>query len=414
MDTFPSYGTLYGYSPFREVQLFIDGMLAGVVWPFPIIFTGGVVPGLWRPIVGIDAFDLKEDEIDITPWLPLLCNGNSHNFTLRVSGLNDNGNGTATLSETTDSYWWVSGKLFLWLDEAGHVTTGQGPSRVTPSPDFKVSSYIYKTANGSNETLTYQVDAQRSLSFQSTINLSNGTKIASWTQSLSYSNSANITDMGNIQTNVQHTSGHALSSSGYARQFSYPLYAYSTAETVGDNLTLTAIVNRGKNEQTLGRPVFPTGLESFSDAESMRSPSNTFQGSSLATTQNGSATYMANQTASTSYSFGTTEQDMTFSGVRADRGNTGHGAFSPFPKITQNTELFHRHATAVNGSVVQDDETLIHTAVSHKHPSPSDVGSGITSNFFGALLSGFPGRGGRVTLAGSFGAKGTTRGGKFV
>jgi len=34
-------GFLYGQSPFREVQLFIDGILAGVVWPFPIIFTGG-------------------------------------------------------------------------------------------------------------------------------------------------------------------------------------------------------------------------------------------------------------------------------------------------------------------------------------------------------------------------------------
>lgn len=66
VDTFPRYGGLYGYSPLREVQLLIDGMLAGVAWPFPTIFTGGVVPGLWRPIVGIEAFDLKEYEVDIT------------------------------------------------------------------------------------------------------------------------------------------------------------------------------------------------------------------------------------------------------------------------------------------------------------------------------------------------------------
>lgn len=44
-ETFPQTGEFYGYSPFREVQLFIDGMLAGVAWPFPVIFTGGVVPG---------------------------------------------------------------------------------------------------------------------------------------------------------------------------------------------------------------------------------------------------------------------------------------------------------------------------------------------------------------------------------
>jgi hypothetical protein len=33
--------TLYGYSPIREVQLWIDGLLAGVAFPFPVIFTGG-------------------------------------------------------------------------------------------------------------------------------------------------------------------------------------------------------------------------------------------------------------------------------------------------------------------------------------------------------------------------------------
>ena len=102
-STFP--GTLSGYSPFREVQLYIDGMLAGVVWPFPIIFTGGVVPGFWRPVVGIDAFDLKEDEIDITPWLPLLCDGASHRYDIKIAGLKDNGKGNGVLTQGVGSFW---------------------------------------------------------------------------------------------------------------------------------------------------------------------------------------------------------------------------------------------------------------------------------------------------------------------
>lgn len=40
VDDFPGM-SLPKYLPFREVQLFIDGTLAGVVWPFPIIFSGG-------------------------------------------------------------------------------------------------------------------------------------------------------------------------------------------------------------------------------------------------------------------------------------------------------------------------------------------------------------------------------------
>lgn len=35
---------LLAHSPFREVQLLIDGQLAGVAWPFPTIFTGGIAP----------------------------------------------------------------------------------------------------------------------------------------------------------------------------------------------------------------------------------------------------------------------------------------------------------------------------------------------------------------------------------
>jgi hypothetical protein len=90
---------LFGFSPFREVQVYIDDQLAGVQWPFCVIFTDGVVPGLWSPIVGIDAFDLKEYEIDITPWLPVLCDGIRHTFAIEVSGLSDNGGNTATISE---------------------------------------------------------------------------------------------------------------------------------------------------------------------------------------------------------------------------------------------------------------------------------------------------------------------------
>ena len=66
---------------------------------------------LWRPIVGIDAFDLREDEIDITPWLTLLCDGLSHVFTVKVTGLSGDHNGTAKLSDTVGNYWVVTGKV---------------------------------------------------------------------------------------------------------------------------------------------------------------------------------------------------------------------------------------------------------------------------------------------------------------
>jgi hypothetical protein len=122
VDTFPSNpGWLYGYSPFREIQVVIDGKLAGVSWPFPSLFTGGVDPGLWRPIVGIDAYDLPTFEIDATPWLPLLCDGNPHTFGIKIVGFDKfvSGN-TGSIGEN----WWVTGNVFVWLDAHSNQTTG--------------------------------------------------------------------------------------------------------------------------------------------------------------------------------------------------------------------------------------------------------------------------------------------------
>lgn len=121
-NTFPSNaGWLYGYSPFREIELLIDGNLAGVSWPFPSLFTGGVDPGLWRPIAGIDAYDLPSFEVDITPWLPLLCDGNAHTLGFKVVGYDSS---TKSHIGTVGENWYVTGSVFVWLDKEGKHTTG--------------------------------------------------------------------------------------------------------------------------------------------------------------------------------------------------------------------------------------------------------------------------------------------------
>jgi hypothetical protein len=121
INTFPSNpGWLYGFSPFREIQLFIDGQLAGVNWPFPLLFTGGVDPGLWRPIVGIGAYDLPSFEIDVTPWLGALCDGKSHTFEINVVGYDEQIGGIGDVGEN----WYVSGAVFVWLDGNSNQTTG--------------------------------------------------------------------------------------------------------------------------------------------------------------------------------------------------------------------------------------------------------------------------------------------------
>ena len=361
VDTFASTtGTLYGYSPFREVQLLIDGQLAGVSWPFPVIFTGGIVPGLWRPIAAIDAFDLREHEIDITPWLPLLCDGLSHSFEIRVAGLNDDGNDKASLAETVGSYWVVSGKIFIFSDASGSITTGTHPAISVPAPDIELSSSIATNATGANETLTYNTTVSRRLSISSTIYTSHGSQLATWEQILEYRNLNALTAQGTTQSTIQNTSGSDLSSSvEYANTYSYPLSVNSTFSIFASGaFGIDATLSHGLVYDIRGPSVFPSGIQSFeistqatfpipgrSQPQSIILPSSIpkFNGALITTTQSGSASYLSAGKAS--YSYGTTEQDFEFRGARS--GNA-----------TAVYELYRRHVKAVNSSVVEDQQTL--------------------------------------------------------
>lgn len=351
----PYDGTLYGYSPWREIQLYIDGSLAGVVWPFPIIFTGGVVPGLWRPIVGIDAFDLREYEIDITPWLGVLSDGNPHTFDIKVAGVIDNGhNGTGVISETVGSSWYVSGKIFLWLDSnPKSITTGSKPKVSSPAPKISVSQYLTTDSTGANETLTYTTNVERSLSISAEIHSEGGSAVSTWTQSLAATNYGQYIAFGATQYNLQSTKGTDQSSnsraatSAYKAVYSYPLTANTTylIDPVSGNYSITATVERGLDLDISGPAVFPTGLQPFSSLPASHALTSGFSGTTLSTTQNGSAVYFASPNAGTSSSFGSTAQSFRFTGVDVDGGI--------------DTELYSRDVTAVNATVVRDRETLL-------------------------------------------------------
>ena len=200
-------GDLGEYSSFREVQLLIDGELAGVVWPHPTIFTGGIAPGLWRPEVGLDAFDLREQEIDITPYLPYLQNSKKHQFEIRVLGIAEE-HGRATVEATIGDYWVVTGKIFLFAGDLGpeasqkplsvhNSVTNLSPIALSPDPSISILNTVTQTSNGTNSSLTSFITVRRSL------RISSGAGI--WTQSL-FSSSSNSLERFGLSQITQHNS----------------------------------------------------------------------------------------------------------------------------------------------------------------------------------------------------------------
>ncbi|KAJ5142042.1 hypothetical protein N7526_003037 [Penicillium atrosanguineum] len=317
-------GELYGYSPFREIQLYIDGMLAGFVWPFPVIFTGGVAPGFWHPIVGIDAFDLRMPEIDISPFLPLLQDGEEHSFEIRVTGLTVSADGTVTLADTIGSYWVVTGNIFLFTE--GKEDSKELVARGSAIPFTATRNLVQ--GESENNTLSYSIVAERTFSASS--------DKFSWTQKLSFSNYGYLNQQGYSQVNKQLTSGvSTLTELGdklgsYETTFNYPLLVNATYGITAGSLIIDSWMKRGLDIEASGGP----GISTYTFASGP---------SELHTTQSGQAQYKSTTNGTTSW------------GDTADEFHS-----------TGNGESYSRSVRAVGGDVVYDTKSAA-KSVSSSH-----------------------------------------------
>ncbi|KAK9269102.1 hypothetical protein L1049_000871 [Liquidambar formosana] len=107
----------------------MDGEVVGAIWPFTVIFTGGVNPLLWRPITAIGSFDLPSYDIEITPFLGTILDGKTHEFGFTVTN--------------ALNVWYIDANLHLWLDNESQKTTGKLlthnalPPLISLESDFK-------------------------------------------------------------------------------------------------------------------------------------------------------------------------------------------------------------------------------------------------------------------------------------
>src|SRR6266702_5528878 len=128
-DAYANANGLCGGGAFREIKVFLDGTLAGVVWPFPYVFTGGVNPYLWRPIPAVDAFKEPAYIVDLTPFAGMLADGQPHTISFSVV---NNG-----------FYWQIVGNLLVYRDPVLTTTTGKlTNNQISPSATQSISQTI--------------------------------------------------------------------------------------------------------------------------------------------------------------------------------------------------------------------------------------------------------------------------------
>ena len=69
---------------FRETEISIDGKPAGIAPVYPWIYTGGLDPGLWVPVPGVQTLNLLPYRVDLTPFAGTLDDGNPHSVGVSV------------------------------------------------------------------------------------------------------------------------------------------------------------------------------------------------------------------------------------------------------------------------------------------------------------------------------------------
>ncbi|SPO32146.1 related to peptide-n4- (n-acetyl- beta -glucosaminyl) asparagine amidase [Ustilago trichophora] len=196
----------YGHGPYREVQLYIDGQFAGFVTPYPVIFTGGINPLLWRPSANYGTFDQPTYNIDITPWVGGLTDGKEHSFELAVVSSEVGG-------RINDASWFVSGNVQVYLDASEKRTVGS-VVKVEKGGEF-VDGYTRGKMEGDplvNGTLSYEVGLKQPRSFgvAGTIKTGSGVEyVAGWYQTAQFTNRGFVN--ATTQTNDQKSYGSTRS-----------------------------------------------------------------------------------------------------------------------------------------------------------------------------------------------------------
>jgi hypothetical protein len=158
-----------GNTAFRETEVYIDGVPAGVAPVYPWIYTGGIDPYLWRPIVGIQTLNFPAYRVDLTPFAGQLSDGTPHAVSLNVFNVNGYFSTTATLLVYQDhASAQVTGAVTantigaanpvlaenVNTDPAGNVT---GTVSVTSHRDFKLAGYVNTSHGQVNTQITQQI-----------------------------------------------------------------------------------------------------------------------------------------------------------------------------------------------------------------------------------------------------------------
>ncbi|MFK4066986.1 peptide-N4-asparagine amidase [Streptomyces sp. NPDC029674] len=156
--------------PYREVQVKVDGRLAGIAAPFPTVWTGGWSnPFLWYVVPGPRAFDIKPIEYDLTPFAGILNDGRPHRVEVSVAGVPEAQTG-----------WSTPVNVMVWQDEKSDRVTG----RLTRHKEGDLANKSTYSPGSGGEAHRLDTEGGHRLSVSGYVNTSHGRVATTVTRTL--------------------------------------------------------------------------------------------------------------------------------------------------------------------------------------------------------------------------------------
>jgi len=292
-----------GNTAFRQVNVSIDGKPAGVAPVYPWIYTGGVDPGLWIPIPGVQTLNLLPYRVDLTPFAATLSNGQQH--TVGVTVYN------------AFQYFSTVATLLVYEDHGSPQITGELTEDTLAAPDPAVVNNVSFDASG-NGGGTVTVTSVQDYTVAGYVNTSHGRVSTKISTNVDFSNAQTVTSTSStfgqsvVQTSTLSTKTTTQSGLLFTERENNVSYPFTigyleTLESNGDIDQVSTVDQKFQNDETNtleGIPVFNSSVSNeVSSADTATFvPTPTGFGLGPNSGQNSTQTYRAKDSSGYCYS----------------------------------------------------------------------------------------------------------------
>lgn len=221
-----------GNGAFREVFVRIDGNYVASEIPLPVVFSGGINPLFWKPVVAFGAFNMPSYDFDLTPFMGSLLDGKSHNFELGVAH--------------ALQFWLLDANLHVWLERGSYKVEAK-LSFYQPPNFLETWVYRFKHLDG-----LFQIITQRSSVATGWVSVSCGNLTTTIARRIGFRNSIMfqrdgtykvVSQQAKVRTDMMVMSDEGMLIARRKFKGKYPLNIITSALTGEDIDTSVIITN---------------------------------------------------------------------------------------------------------------------------------------------------------------------------